>query len=99
MSYLKQEEVRISSLGDFLTIRQLPARAQIEMIEAQDKPFEGLFIACKHGVVAWHERSLDDIKDSITLEQASEISAAVFALSGVESKNSESDPSEGSSSV
>lgn len=94
MTFLKSKEVTF----DFgqLTLHQLPAIAQIEMIEAKEKPFEGLFIACRYGV--WPDKTTDELKRELTLQMANDIATAVFELSGVESKNSETDTGEDSSS-
>jgi hypothetical protein len=97
MSYLKEKSVHFDALGSSLVVRELPSIAQLEIIDAQDKPFEGVFIACKWGVKDWADLSLDEIKQMISMRQASEISTAVFELSGVDEKNSASDPSADSS--
>lgn len=99
MSYLKEEKVKIESLNETLTLRELNAAGQIALMEAKDTNFEGMFIACKHGVMEWAEKSVDEIKGMLTLRQAGEVSTAVFELSGVEVKNSESDPGDDSSSA
>lgn len=99
MSYLKEEAVHIDSIGETLNLRELAAVAQIAIHEVVDVPFEGMFVACKHGVKEWANMSIDELKDMISLRQAGEISAHIFRLSGLdEEKNSESGPSEGSSS-
>lgn len=98
MSYLKQKTVHIESLGEDLLIRELPSAAQLQMIEHKDSPFEGIFIACKFGVVDWAEKSLDEIKEMISMRQANEVSSAVFDISGVDVKKSDSAPNEDSSS-
>jgi hypothetical protein len=98
MSYLREKQVFIDSLGESLVVRELPSIGQLEILEHQEKPFEGVFIACKYGVKAWSDLSLDEIKSMISMRQASEISSVVFELSGVDEKNSESGPSADSSS-
>lgn len=86
MQYLKEKTVRVESIADSILIRELSALAQIQIIEAQETPFEGLFIACKFGVVDWSEKSVDEIKGLVTLSQASEIAGLVFELSGLETE-------------
>jgi hypothetical protein len=97
MSYLNEKAVEIESLGETVEIRELPATAQLQIMESQDVPFEGMFIACKYGVKAWVDKPLDEIKDMLSLRQVGEISSAVLELSGFDEKNFESDPSEDSS--
>ena len=85
MTYLRERQVVIESLGESITIRELSARAQVKIIEAQEQQgYAGMFIACRYGVPAWSEKSEDEIAEMITLAQAGEIAAAVFGLSGVE---------------
>ena len=80
---LKTKAVRVESLGEDILVRELSARAQIEIIEAAEKSFEGVFIAVHYGVPDWADRSIDDLKDQLTLSQATEIAGHVFTLSGV----------------
>ena len=84
MSYLKSKVVTIDGVGE-IEIRELPAIAQIEMMEAKETPFEGLFVACRHG--AFPDKSVDEIKRMLTMKMANDIAAAVFELSGVDIKN------------
>lgn len=79
---LKEGTVQVDSLNGSIKIRELSARAQIEIIEAQDKPFEGVFIALRYGVPEWSGRQIDDLKDTLTLTQATELAGHIFALSG-----------------
>lgn len=95
MSYLKSKRVTFD-FGE-IEITELPAAAQIEMIEAKDKPFEGLFIACKYG--AWPDKSVDELKRTLTLKIANDVAAAVFDLSGADTKNSVTGTGEDSSSA
>ncbi len=96
MSYLKSKAVTIEGVGE-ITVSELPAVAQIEMMEAKDKPFEGFFIACRYG--AWPDKTIDELKRMLTLKIANDVATAVLQLSGVDAKNSETDPGESSSSV
>ena len=82
MGYLKEKTVRVESLGDSMLIRELPAVAQIQIMEASEKPFEGIFIACSYGVVDWLGKTVDEIKSMVSLTQASDIASQVFELSG-----------------
>lgn len=84
---LKTSTAHIDALGESIAVRELTARAQIEIIEAADRPFEGLFIACRYGVPAWSDKTVDQLKDELTLAQANEVAAAVFGLSGFEPGN------------
>lgn len=95
MSYLKSK--RASFAFGEIEITELSALAQIEMMEAKDKPFEGLFIACRHG--AWPDKTVDELKRTLTLRIANEVAEAIFELSGVEAKNSETGTGAGSSSA
>jgi hypothetical protein len=83
---LKQKTVQVESLGEGLLLRQLSAKGQISIIEAENQ-YDGVLIACKYGVVDWADKSVDEIAEMITLEQAGEISTHIFALSEITEKN------------
>ena len=87
MSYLKEKMVRVEALGASLLLRELSALAQIEIMGAAESPFEGVFIACKHGVVDWADKSIDDLKGMMTLQQASEVAGVIFEMSGTDAGN------------
>ena len=87
MSYLKEKMVRVEALGASLLLRELSALAQIEIMGAAEAPFEGVFIACKHGVVDWADKSIDDLKGMMTLQQASEVAGVIFEMSGTDAGN------------
>lgn len=103
MSYLKTKAVKIEGMaGESLTLSELPAIAQIEIMVAQGKTeeeglsYNALFIACRYGVVGWADSySIDQIKQIITLKQANAIAAEVMKLSGIgdDGPNSEGNPS------
>lgn len=100
-SFLKTKKLRIEALDKELTIVELCAKAQIEIMEAirDEKAIDTHFIACKYGVPEWAQESIEDISTSLPLKAAREISDAIYELSGVDdAKNSESVPSEDSSS-
>jgi hypothetical protein len=92
MANLREKDIQIESLGCSLRIRELTARAHIEMIQSTGE-FDSMFIAMKHGVPAWADKSIDDLKDELSMRQAMEVSRPILELSGVPiGKNSESDP-------
>lgn len=99
MSYLKEQRVFVESIGETLTIKQLPAIAQIQIMESQESgAYDGLFVACKYGVVEWSEKTIDELKGILPMSLAVEVSGHVFALSGDDSKKSEGVPPGDSSS-
>lgn len=100
-SFLKTKTVRIEALDRELGIVELCAKAQIEIMEAirDEQAISTHFIACKYGVPEWAEESIESISTSLPLQAAREIAEAVYELSGIDdAKNSESAPSEDSSS-
>jgi len=101
-SLLKTAKVRIESLGRDLEISELCAKAQIEILEVlrSENQLQSYFIVCKYGVREWQKETPEDLSLNLPLKVASEIAAAIYKLSGIEdSKNSESVPSEDSSTV
>jgi hypothetical protein len=80
---LKRETVTVAPFGA-LELRELSARAQIEIADAyrKDKQFEAAFIACKWGVVAWSDDSVEDISRAMPLHVANEIAGHIYRLSG-----------------
>lgn len=90
MDYLKTAKVFIKSINEELEIRQLSAKAQTEIVAAyngSDQTSAG-FISLKHGVVAWKDKSIDEISDSLSMAQVNEINDAIAALSSIDEKNS-----------
>ena len=103
-SLLKTAKVRIESLDRDLEISELCAKAQIELLEyfrsSNGNNLSGHFIVCKYGVREWQKETPEDLSLNLPLKVASEVAAAIYKLSGIEeSKNSESVPSEDSSTV
>jgi hypothetical protein len=110
-SLLKTATVRIESLDRDLEISELCAKDQIALLEywrsikgdhGEDEPlnFDGHFIVCKYGVPEWRDETTEDLSLNLPLKAATEIANAIYKLSGIEdSKNSESVPSEDSSTV
>lgn len=100
MDYLKRTKVFIRSLGEELVIRQLSAKAQSEIVVAYkgNDQHQAGFIAIKYGVPQWSDLSLDEISNGLSMAQINEINDAIAALSEIEPKNSESAPTESSSS-
>jgi hypothetical protein len=99
-SFLKTATVRIESLDRDLDIRELCAKAQIEILESHraDRSMDTYFIACKYGVPEWESETLEDISMKFSLHVLKEISDAVAKLAGLdEAKNSDSAPSDDSS--
>lgn len=96
--FLKTGSVTVR--GREFQIRELCTQAQIEMVEASrsDDGLKAVVIACKHGVLDWAEKTVEEIASSVPLSILQQIAESIYDLSGVESKNSESDPSEDSSS-
>jgi hypothetical protein len=89
MSFLKTSTLQ---LGDeTLELTELAALGQLAVMEAQEaqgiSQYDGIFNACRYGVVGWSAKSLDEVKATVTLAQANTIATAVFALSGVAQKN------------
>jgi hypothetical protein len=82
---LKQKTIQVESLGEGLLLRQLSAKGQIAVIEANGQ-YDGVLIACKHGVVDWADMSVEEISETITLEQAGEIASHIFDLSELKEK-------------
>jgi len=104
ISFLKTKTVTLEGIGE-LTIRELPAAAQLAIIEAKDDPNASLFIVCKYG--AFQDKTVEELKNMMTMQQATLIAAEIFQLSGLNdtgdalepsSKNSETGQAEGSSS-
>jgi hypothetical protein len=94
---LKRETVTIDLVGS-IEIKELSARAQIEIAEAyrKEKSFDAAFIACKHGVVGWSDSTVEDISSSMPMKVINEIAQRIYKLSGFdedEEKNLESAPS------
>lgn len=94
MDYLKSKE-HTFSFGA-LTIHQLPAIAQIEMLDSREKPFEAALIVCRWG--AFPDKTTAEIARTMPLAVVQEIAAAVMDFSGLDAKNSETDQGESSSS-
>lgn len=100
-SYLKQESVRIESIGQTLTIQQVSAagNAEASVLYADGKtPHLAGAVICKYGVVEWANESIEDIANSLSTVQLDEITQAIYKLSSIDAKNSASTLPENSSS-
>jgi len=101
IDFRKRKVVHFESLGQSLELRQLSHAATAEMAAAHKAdPGKQLFpvIAAKHGVIEWEALSTDEIASALTVDQLAEVSRAILDLSGVDQKNSESTPTDSSSS-
>jgi hypothetical protein len=99
-SFLKTSVIHVESLDCDLEISELCAKAQIEILEClrSEQTLNAYFIACKYGVLEWREETTDELSMKLPLQAAREVSDAIYKLSGLdESKNSDSVPSEDSS--
>lgn len=83
-SILKLKKVIVDPFGE-LTLRELHAKAQIELFEAIGKE-EGprsAFLACKYGVVEWETEDLDSLMTAMNISTANGIAKMVYELSGL----------------
>lgn len=95
-STLKTKTVDIKSLGQAIEIRELSAKAYIEIAEAKGKKSEVEMhaLACLYGVTEWSDETVDDLLQNISVETINEIAPKIYRLSEVaEAKNSDRVPS------
>ena len=83
---LKTETVRIESLDEDIELRELSAKAFSDSQE-EDRGVMRAVISCKYGVVAWSDRSVDEIAESEPMRVITEIAYAVAKLSGAISED------------
>jgi hypothetical protein len=100
-SFLKTDKVRIESLGREFDIRELSARAQIELIELgrEGRAEDSAAVVCRYGVVGWEQETPEAIESSLPPKALTDLARAIYKLSGVDlSKNSVGALSDDSSS-
>ena len=100
-SFLKTDKVRIESLGRDFEIKELSARAQIELIELnrEGRAEDSAAVVCRYGVVGWEQETIESIESGLPPKALTEIARAIYELSGVDlTKNSVGAPNEDSSS-
>lgn len=97
--YLKTKTVQIQSLSETVQIKELSAKAQAEFMAAhKDEKTNYLAgaIAVKYGVPQWRDKSPEEISEMLSMEHIDEICNAIWEINPP--KNSESTPTDGSSS-
>ena len=95
---LKQDRVKFERSGLELTLRELNAKAMLQIHEKSDMQSVWGVVA-KHGVVEWAEYSVDEIEAAVGAITLQEIGHAIYKLTGMDlGKNSEPGQSGGSAS-
>lgn len=85
-SYLKTKTVRVDSLKRDFEIRELSARAQIELIELhrEGRTEDSAALVCRYGVVGWDVHSIEEIESNLPAAALMELARSIYELSGVD---------------
>lgn len=97
---LRTQPFRIERLGLDVTIRELSGSDMEQIIQSKDgSPTRIPALVCKLGVVDWQEETVEAIAGSLGAATLSELSDAIYELTGVDrAKNSAPDRADASSS-
>ena len=97
--YLRKDSKRFEALGGVtLSYSEMNARRQALFMDTHSgDPIKAMAIVCAC-VEGWEDKTPDDLMDELSVPMLTEISSAIFALSGVdeEKKPSEADTIAGS---
>jgi len=100
MDYRKSEKRRIENLARDVDLIEMNVKGEAEMLQAHrdGDSLRAAAVTVKYGCKDFAEQSVDEIMDALPRRTVQELSQAILDLSGGDAKNSESTPSESSSS-